>query len=52
MLDVTVVQPSYYSGDEPDKKIADFLIREAKAAPNGSLIRIIKMIEESGEKCE
>lgn len=38
MLDVTVVQPSYYSGDEPDKKIADFLIREAKAAPNGSLI--------------
>lgn len=38
MLDITVIQPSYYSGENPDKKIADFLISEAKAAPNGGLI--------------
>ena len=38
MLDITVVQPSYYSGPEPDQKIADFLMAEAKAAPRGSLI--------------
>ena len=38
MLDITVVQPSYYSGENPDQKIADFLMSEAKAAPNGSLI--------------
>ena len=38
MLDITVVQPSYYSGENPDEKIADFLMSEAKAAPNGSLI--------------
>ena len=38
MLSVTVVQPSYYSGDEPDQAIAEFLLREARSAPNGSLI--------------
>ena len=38
MLDITVVQPSYYSGETPDAKIADFLMKEAKAAPNGALI--------------
>lgn len=38
MLDITVVQPSYYSGNNPDQKIADFLIREAKSAPDNSII--------------
>lgn len=38
MLDVTVIQPSYYSGQEPDQKIADFLISEAKASSDGALI--------------
>ena len=38
MLTITVVQPSYYSGENPDEKIADFLIKEANAAPDGSLI--------------
>ena len=38
MLDITVVQPSYYSGENPDQKIADFLLNEAKSAPNGALI--------------
>lgn len=37
-MEITVVQPAYYSGENPDEKIADFLMREAKAAPNGSLI--------------
>ena len=38
MLNVVVVQPSYFMGDEPDAKIADFLIDELKKAPNGSLV--------------
>ena len=38
MLDITVVQPSYYVGENPDQKIADFLINEAKSASNGALI--------------
>ena len=38
MLNIAVVQPSYYSGNNPDQKIADFLISEANSAPNGSLI--------------
>ena len=38
MLDITVIQPLYYSGEMPDEKIADFLIREAHAAPKGSII--------------
>lgn len=38
MLEITVIQPSYYSGENPDKKIAEFLMSEAKAAPNGGLI--------------
>ena len=38
MLDITVVQPAYYAGEEPDLTIADFLIRQAKAAPDGALI--------------
>ena len=38
MLDITVVQPAYDAGEEPDRAIAEFLIREAKAAPDGALI--------------
>lgn len=38
MIDITVVQPPYFMGENPDQKIADFLISEAKSAPNGSLI--------------
>ena len=38
MLDITVVQPAYYSGENPDQKIAEFLLGEATAAPNGALI--------------
>lgn len=38
MLDIAVIQPPYYAGKEPDKKIADFLISEAMDAPNHSLI--------------
>ena len=38
MLDITVIQPSYYAGQNPDKEIADFLMSEAKAAPDGALI--------------
>ena len=38
MLNITVIQPSYYVGEEPDKKIAEFLLSEARKAKNGSLI--------------
>ena len=38
MLDITVIQPSYYAGECPDQKIADFLISEARSSPNGALI--------------
>ena len=35
---ITVVQPPYYIGDDPDKRIADFLIKEAEKAEKHSLI--------------
>lgn len=38
MLDITVIQPAYYSGEAPDEKIASFLLNEARLAPNGALI--------------
>ena len=38
MLEITVIQPSYYSGENPDQKIADFLLNEASTASCGSLI--------------
>ncbi len=38
MLNVTVVQPSYFAGDKPDEAIADFLIEQLKAVPEGGLI--------------
>ena len=33
MLNITVVQPRYYSGDEPDKVIAEFLMNELEKEP-------------------
>lgn len=38
MLTVTVVQPSYFIGDHPDARIADFLIDELQKVPVDSLI--------------
>ena len=38
MLNITVIQPSYYAGECPDVKIADFLMSEARAVKGGSLI--------------
>lgn len=38
MLNVTVIQPAYYAGENPDAKIAEFLLVEAKKAPNNGLI--------------
>lgn len=36
-MNITVVQPSYFVGDNPDEKIADFLINELTAATKGEL---------------
>ena len=38
MLNVTVVQPSYYVGERPDEKIADFLLTQLKTVSPGGLI--------------
>lgn len=38
MLNVTVIQPAYFAGSEPDRKIAAFLLDEAKKAQAHSLI--------------
>ncbi len=38
MLKITVVQPSYYAGDNPDSKIAEFLTKQLDAVDPGSLI--------------
>lgn len=38
MLNITVVQPRYFSGENPDEKIAEFLISEMKKVPEGGLI--------------
>lgn len=38
MLKITVVQPPYFAGDNPDEKIASFLIERLKEAEQGSLI--------------
>lgn len=38
MLKVTVVQPAYFSGERPDKRIAAFLTEEMKKAERNSLI--------------
>ena len=38
MLNLTVVQPAYFAGDEPDAAIAEFLIDELNLVENGALI--------------
>ena len=38
MLEITVVQPLYNVGENPDEKIASFLLCELEKAPNGGLI--------------
>ena len=37
-MKITVVQPSYFIGDNPDEKIADFLINELQKVEKDSLI--------------
>ena len=37
-MKITVVQPPYFIGDNPDEKIADFLINELQKVENDSLI--------------
>ena len=38
MLNVTALQPRYYCGEEPDRKIADFLMANMEAVAEGGLI--------------
>ena len=38
MLNVTVVQPAYFVGENPDEKIAEFLIKELEKVEKDSLI--------------
>lgn len=38
MLNVTVIQPPYFAGENPSEKIADFLICEAKKAKSGLIL--------------
>ena len=37
-MKITVVQPSYFIGDNPDEKIADFLMNELQKVEKDSLI--------------
>ena len=38
MLNVTAIQPRYYAGENPDEKIAAFLLEELGKVPEGGLI--------------
>ena len=38
MLNVTVIQPPYFAGENPSEKIADFLLSEAKNAKSGLIL--------------
>lgn len=38
MLDITVAQPNYYCGENPNLKIAEFLTEQMKLAREGSLL--------------
>ena len=38
MMNVTVIQPKYFSGENPDEKIAEFLMDKIKNVPRGGLI--------------
>ena len=37
-MNITVVQPKYYSGEKPDEKIAEFLIKQMETVSSGGLI--------------
>ena len=37
-MNVTVIQPKYFSGENPDEKIAKFIIEELEKVPKGGLI--------------
>lgn len=38
MLNITVVQPSYFCGENPDEKIAEFLLHKLREVENNALI--------------
>lgn len=38
MLDITVIQPRYFSGEKPDVKIAEFILSEIEKVPEGGLV--------------
>ena len=38
MIKISVIQPPYYAGDNPDEKIAEFLLNEVEKADSNSLI--------------
>lgn len=38
MLSVTVIQPKYFSGENPDEKISEFILKELENVPEGGLI--------------
>ena len=38
MLNVTVIQPKYFSGENPDEKISEFILSELEKVPEGGLI--------------
>ena len=38
MLSVTVIQPKYFSGENPDEKISEFIMNELEKVPEGGLI--------------
>ena len=38
MLKITVVQPPYFMGENPDTEIADFLLKEICNVQSGALI--------------
>lgn len=38
MINVTVIQPKYFSGKDPDEKISEFILNELEKVPEGGLI--------------
>ena len=38
MLNVSVIQPKYFSGENPDEKISEFILKELEKVPEGGLI--------------
>ena len=38
MLNVTVIQPKYFSGESPDEKIAEFILSELEKVAEGGLV--------------